>query len=936
MAKKSQGYIWLKKTALDKATHQKENWAGKRIAELVTLLDLKDGKELMTRVRVNEKPLTKWQLFKKLKQGDTVDLLCRPEGDDTFGIIINVVLIVVGILIIVGTLGGGAAAGWGLIAAGVTGLAGIFLAPSLRTPRRVDDSASQRPEITGASNQISTSIIPVLFGTTQFTPYYGQNFFRWTGDGTPINILNQYFIPTYKNINISGEKLGTTPIDDYEGNVVTTKSFGGEDFIGFENIYPVAKDEQLTIDETSTTNDIIYSTGSYDGVTAIQLSLEYTVLNDINNFTDKTIRVSGVSSGAFTEVTIQSTDLVDNGTFYSVAVPSFNITLTNERVKFENTVVTQQSADEIAEDMRGTLALAVFGAITENYNADFDKLENQPNFIVDSTPDNTNSIEWIFEFPQGLYRQNSNGSKSSRAKKAKCRYKIFEAVGYNDLDDATAIYTRDSSGNKMYLTASGTVYSNPLTTTTYDSSTNDITLLSPDDNAIIDELFFRNIGIEISSDKYTYNVSSSGFVGGKTSSDVGVMQLSDVFSVIDGNPLNIALLTDLTQVKVVAKAYKNLSGTLQQYNFIAKVEVPTWDGNDWDAVAESTNPAAVVRYLLTDPLANPRAEEVSALDNDSFTEFYDYCVTEGFHASGAVSSPSKVIATIQTILSNCQSTIVYIEGKIAIATDKDKVVKEMVTPHNSWDMESTYSIGRKINALRFNYVNNTDYKDTEFTRYYYNGTTNATPEEGKSDSDYDLVKKEIDYATDTTHVTKNADYQLKTIQERVVEFEFKVNLESLGMGIYDRVLVSNTSGMNSQYSGRINTVNRNGSGFITGFTLDSYVTLEVPKNGDDFKIYIRSIEDLGGGEGKFTITSLDINEKNGRFIELTLLTPYDDSAIVQGKGDIEGETSTWYYDGDLFDINDASIHDCVITDVRPERDLTATVVALETPQEFWS
>jgi hypothetical protein len=123
---------------------------------------------------------------------------------------------------------------------------------------------------------------------------------------------------------------------------------------------------------------------------------------------------------------------------------------------------------------------------------------------------------------------------------------------------------------------------------------------------------------------------------------------------------------------------------------------------------------------------------------------------------------------------------------------------------------------------------------------------------------------------------------------------------------------------------------------ITGFTLDSYVTLELPQNGANYKIYIRSIEDLGGGEGKFTITSLDINELDGRFINLTLLTPYDDSAIVQGKGDITGEATTWYYDGDIFDINDASIHDCVITDVRPERDLTATVVALETPQEFWS
>ena len=84
------------------------------------------------------------------------------------------------------------------------------------------------------------------------------------------------------------------------------------------------------------------------------------------------------------------------------------------------------------------------------------------------------------------------------------------------------------------------------------------------------------------------------------------------------------------------------------------------------------------------------------------------------------------------------------------------------------------------------------------------------------------------------------------------------------------------------------------------------------------------------------MNSFEIEEQDGRFIELTLLTPYDDSDIVKGQGDLTYVSATGYYDGDLFDINDASIHECVITDIRPQQDLTATIIATETPEEFYT
>jgi len=929
MAKKSKGYIWLRKRTFNKSTHDKKEWVGKRICEITPILGLKTTKEIRQRLRINEKPIKFLTFFYKLRPEDRLEVLVSPTGGDGFGFFVDIALIVAGSLIPGAQF---------LIAVGLSSLASRILTPKAKRGGSVQqDETRQRPEITGAQNEISKSIVNIVCGETKLTPTYGTNAFRWTGDGTAVNFLNQYFIPTYNNINISDEKLGETPILDFENNLVSTKEFGSSVPIYFENIFPTVKDEQLTKDDKSITNDILTTPSAYNGTVSIQFTLNYTTLTSISDFSDKVIRVSGANGGSYQDITITSSDLVDNTTFYSYTAPAFNLAVVSEAIKFENLEFTQQSSAEESEDLRGTFISFGIDSVETNANVDFDKIEGQPSFVVDTSPEDCIGIEWVFSFQQGLFRQNNDGSRANRSINARCRYKIKGTLSYSDLEDGDSIYVRNSTGGKLYLSdTGGGVYTNAATTTTYDSTTNQITFTSPDDTTTIDELFFRNIGIEVAKEQYTYNVSSNGFVGGKTSSDIGSIVLSDVFFGIDGEPVNNDILTKITQIKLTAQAYKNLSGTLQQYNFVANAKMPTWDGSDWDTIAETKNPASVIRYLLTDTNANPRADSVDLLDNDSFAEFYSYCATEGFVACGVISEESKVLAVIQTILENCQSALTIIDGKLGIVSDKAKDVVDMITPHNSFDISVNYNIGKKTDALRLSYVNKDDYKEDVKEFYYYNNTSSTTPEMGKDFLDYEGLKKEIEFTNETAHILKKGEYDLKTIQERVVELEFKTNLEGLGLNIFDRVLVSDTTNTGSEYSGRIKEVVRDGSGLITGFKLYSYIDLLVPENGTYYKIYIRSIEDLGSGEGRFVVNSLDVEEQDGRFIELSLLTPYDDSLIVKGAGVLSYITADGYYDGDLFDINDTLIRDCIITDIRPEQDLTFTITALETKQEFYT
>lgn len=881
-------------------------------------------------VYLNSKPLKWYHIFKK---GDLIEVIDRPNGLFTligtalFGSIFfgasTTTFTVLGVLAVAGIVGTVATIG--------TAIFNSFNRGSATTQNKEYSSATQ-PELRGASNDISNDIIPVTFGTVQQTPSYAQTPYRLVQDGTGKNKYHQYFIPNYNNTTYSDYKLGETPITNYLDTYYSINTASSlSTFIGYDNCKALSIDEELSYDKDGAVNNYFetsyHATNPAGSSETLEVALRYKNSDDyaINtaNFTNKTYKVTltgTTSSGSVTQtrtLTVTKNDLESyyTGELSATKSVSFTINLVANATiqwKIESDSDTRGSSEEILHGLNVRVNWTKFSVgsnwfTIREYNGNITKYSIIPSEIIQTSPPNTTEIDVIISFPQGLYKLNSsNGNRIARNAVIELEYKDINSSSWLPFAGDN-LFVRDINGVKQPLSTSSTTASGGGL----------FTLTTPSDLQVADQLFFRPIGITLSAGQYNVRIRCGDFKD-KTNYDVGVPHCAEIQFRCTGNVVNPIVLPKVNQIAFEVTAYKNLSGTLKKFNYIAKTSIPVWNGTDWNTTANSSNPAAVVRYLLTDDKVNPRAESLSHIDNDSLVEYYNWCVSEGYKADGIVSEACKIGEVINEILKNTQCAMIPLyNGKHTFVIDKpNKIPVGMFNQHNSWNFKWTPNIGRQTEAIRASFVEDDDWTQDELTLYWYDGAVHDTPKSGTSDLDYEMVKKEYKYVSDRASVRKIVAYELETIQTKRNQFEFDVNLEAMNMMLLDRVYVSNTANMQNESTGLIKNVIVN-NGILTGF--DLYSAVNIPENA---KIVIRSLD---YDNEKSVITTYDVI--NSGESNTVTITPVAYNGIIKGAGDITGIQDTWYYDGDLFTLGQDTIYDCTVTDIKYNDDGTATITA---------
>lgn len=882
-------------------------------------------------VYVNGKPLKPYYIF---KNGDVVEVLHRPR--EIFTSIGAMIAVVTGIGVASGTagltaLGIGAVVG---VAALATGAAMMFTSGraggvSASTSSKEYSSTSQ-PELKGSQNSISDGIVPILFGKCQQTPNYGQLPYRLVQDGSSTNKYRQYFIPNYNNVLYSNFKLGETSVNDYSIDYLDIAQYSGvSTFKGFENCKTETSDEELSYNADEAVNQS--STYYYnETVTANSLLIGYKINFenvDLSNFAQKSFKVvatvqrsvDGVLVNFELEDTfdVSAADVTQSGDDYyyngSTTFSNGGSVLLNNLVSVQiaPTVQTRGNTTETENELNVVLESETVTAgaftVTETLNTSINYYLGTMSEVINTSPDDTIEIDVILSFPQGLYKLNpANGNRQVRKSVIEIMYKSEDDVTWSPIDSANALYIRDVDGVKQPLTSS---------TTTVDGAK--VTVQSPDDLNVSDQLFFRPIGFELNKGKYTVRVRSADFAQ-KTNYDIGYPHVAEIQFRVDGDIVNSEILPKVNQIAFEATAYKGLSGTLKKFNYIGEAVIPVWDGTNWNTSAKTTNPAAIIRYLLTNDLANPRAIDTSFIDNASLVKYYNWCETKGYKASGIITDEVKTLDVIDTILKNSQAAMIpLLNGKHTFAIDgESKTPKGLFNLHNSWDFTWTPQVGRLTEAIRATYIDNSDYTEQELTVYWYDNDVHTSPKVGTSDSDYFLVKKEIQYCNDRTSVLNAISYELKVIQTMRDYFEFKCNLEAVNMTLLDRIYISNSANMQNESTGLIKSVIVE-NGQMTGFKL--YAPVEIAENS---QIIIRSLD----YDNQAPLISI-YDVINSGLTNTVKITPTTLNAQIRGCGEITGLQDSWYYDGDLFSIGQSTIYDCVITDIRYEEDCTATITA---------
>ena len=877
---------------------------------------------------LNGKPLKPWHI---LKNGDVVEIIETPGAIfSTIG------------LAVIGLIAGSAAAASASAALAVTvgvltvglGVAAVgFGASSLfmrggsgGSTQAKEYSSSTQPELRGASNDISDGCLPVLFGKIQQTPSYGQLPYRLVVDGASTNKYRQYFIANYNNVVYSDFKLGESPRTDYSIDYLDIVSvYGSSNFIGFDNVKANDVNEELSYNPDEEVNQnayFDYNQPINSNSIRVQFQLKFTNVN-LNNWANKTFTqttraVQGGSQISLTRnFTINKTQITATGTSgeyvyngtvtYTAGEDDPNYT----EIIYTNFAPTADTRGNSAEntnelDVIYTTETITAGAFTdtETLNLSVNRYKGTVSEVVLTSPDNTQEIDVFISFPQGLFHQENDGSRTERSTIIEIMYK--EGNGeYKPISSAASLYIRDINGDKQPLSSSNTKVSGA-----------NVTVYSPADMNVADQLFYRPIGFRLSkAGKYTVRVRSADFAD-KTNFDIGLPYCAEIQFYVNGAILDNSILPQVNQIAFEATAYKGLSGTIKKFNYIGEARIPVWNGTDWNTISESENPAAIVRYLLTDSLANPRPISPDLIDNDSLVELYNWCEQEGYKADGIVSEATKTMDVINEILKNCQGAMIpLLNGKHTFAIDgNEKTPKGMFNQHNSWDFTWSPTLGRQTEAIRASFTDSENYTQDEVTVYWYDGAVHNEIKTGTTDADYLLVKKDLKYVTDRASVIKSITYELLCTQTKRNNFEFSVNLEALNMTLLDRVYVSNSSNMQNESTGLIKRVLTD-NGNITGFEL--YSDIEIPT---DAKIIIRSL-DYEAQEPVINIYDV-INEGLTNIVEID---PIANTGVIKGAGEIQGLEDKWHYDGDLFTLGQDTIYDCVITDIKYNEDCTATI-----------
>ena len=867
---------------------------------------------------LNGKPLKPWHIF---KNGDVVEINERPEGIfETLSILLIAVAVahpIATAAVAIGIVGAAVAITGGIIA---NNASGSFPSNSK------EYSSSTQPELRGANNEISNGCLPVVFGKIQQTPSYGQLPYKLVVDGASTNKYRQYFVANYNNVVYSDFKLGDTPRTDYSIDYLDIVSvYGSSNFIGFDNVKSMNIDEELSYNPDEAVNQNAhydYNDQINSSYITVNYQLKFSNV-DLNSWTNKTFRQTtrviqdGQQKDLTSDITITSAMLVaaqeeteytyngsvtydageDNPNFTEIIYTNFAPTANTRGNSTEST--NELDALYVSENLITQTANE-----TETLNLSINRYKGTVSEVVLTSPENTTDVDVIISFPQGLFHQNNNGSRSSRSVVVEIMYKQGDGE-YIPISKNTKLYIRDINGNKQPLSSSNTTVSGA-----------NVTMHSPSDMNVADQLFYRPIGFTLpSAGKYTVRVRSADYAD-KTNYDIGSPTCSEIQFYVNGNVLDHSILPKVNQIAFEATAYKGLSGTIKKFNYIAEARIPVWNGTDWNTISESENPAAIIRYLLTDSLVNPRPISPELIDNDSLVMLYNWCEEQQYKADGIISEATKTLDVINEILKNCQGGMIpLLNGKHVFTIDgNEKTPKGMFNQHNSWDFTWSPTLGRQTEAIRASFTDSEDYTQDEVTVYWYDGAVHTEIKEGTTDADYLLVKKDLKYVTDRASVIKSITYELLCTQTKRNNFEFSVNLEALNMTLLDRVYVSNSANMQNESTGLIKRVLTD-NGNITGFEL--YAPVDIPQ---DAKIIIRSLD----YENETSVINIYevINQGNSYIAEIS---PIPNTGIIRGAGEIQGLKDKWHYDGDLFTLGQDTIYDCVITDIKYNEDCTATI-----------
>ncbi len=289
----------------------------------------------------------------------------------------------------------------------------------------------------------------------------------------------------------------------------------------------------------------------------------------------------------------------------------------------------------------------------------------------------------------------------------------------------------------------------------------------------------------------------------------------------------------LAKTALRIKATDKLNAVIDELN----AEVTTY-ALDWDTTSGTwierltSNPASLFRLVLQGPAnANPLLDD--RIDLSNLQEWHEYCDTNKFEFNMVRDFQSSVWETLVDISATGRATPILIDGKYGVIIDQAITIPtQHFTSRNSWAFSAEKIFINNPDAFRVKFVN----RDEQW----------RLDEQIVYDSGYDVgtasLFEEIDAIgiTDKDHAWKFGRFALAQARLRPEAWTFQVDFEHVVCMRGDLVTVTHDVLVVGIASGRIKSIQTNGGGDATGITVDEVLTMEA---GKTYGVSIRTVAD---------------------------------------------------------------------------------------------
>lgn len=283
------------------------------------------------------------------------------------------------------------------------------------------------------------------------------------------------------------------------------------------------------------------------------------------------------------------------------------------------------------------------------------------------------------------------------------------------------------------------------------------------------------------------------------------------------------------------KANEQLSGYVSDFSGICYSKIPDWTpehkekinmaewrngklvdisktvtvAGHWAIKRETSNPASIMRYLLTSRHSLIKPFSTKRLDNKALVSLWHWCKKNDFRFDYICDSEENLWARLVAVLAPALAApTTDVDGLWgAIFDSPDKSVRQLFTPRNSWNMSIQRGFARLPDALRVSFIDETD-DWTKKEGFVYNdgfGKEQKKDKNGKVTVKQanDVVEWSFDGVTNWKRMYKLARYHLAQLLHRQMSVTISTDWEWLAVHRGDLVGLASDVLMNVFGTARI-------------------------------------------------------------------------------------------------------------------------------------